>query len=465
MSRGAHARGSSFRLAWISLFILFLLTSITQAMAQADGQHWTLVQCLERALEVSLDVHEALADTQIAASQLAQAKAGRLPQAKFTGILSFTKGAEEGDQGAAISGDTTNDFGPLSHGELEIVQPLYTFGRLRSEIRAASQGVAVGQAASEKARDAVLAAIKELYYNLLFSRQINDLLTDVQENFTKAVATAEERLENQAENITQQDVLKLRIGLAGVTNEVLTLERAIAVTREALKQQLVLPLEMPFDIADTRLKPVELNLQPLATYLQQAGQHRPEIAQLEAGLEARKARLQAARSAYYPSVFLASGFKYKVAPNREDTDNPYLQSFNSFSGPGIALGLRWQLDFWMTRAKVAERLAEVAKVEVQRQRAEMGISLDIQRRYLEMRENQQKLNVARQARKAARALMLTSLANFTLGIGEAKEVFSNLGLYTRIASDYYKVIRNLNITAARLSQATGQEVTTLTYQR
>lgn len=465
MNSGAHTRGSSFRLAGVSLFILLILTGTTQAPAQTGQQRWTLVQCLERALEVSLDVHEAQADIQIAASQLAQARAGRLPRAKFTGILSLTKGTEEGDQGAAISGDTTNDLGPLSRGELEIVQPIYTFGRLRSEIRAASQGVAVGRAASEKARDAVLAAIKELYYNLLFSRQIKDLLTDVQENFNKALETAEERLQNQAENITQQDVLKLRIGLAGVTQEVLTLERAISVTREALRQQLVLPLEVPFDIADTRLKPVELDLQPLGTYLQQAGRNRPEIAQLEAGLEARKARLQAARSAYYPSIFVASGFKYKVAPNREDTDNPYLQSFNSLSGPGIALGLRWELDFWMTHAKVEERLAEVSKVEVQKQKAEMGIGLDIQRRYFEMQENQQKLKVARQARKAARALMLTSLANFTLGIGEAKEVFSNLGLYSRIASDYYKVIRNLNLTAARLSQATGQEVTTLTYQR
>jgi hypothetical protein len=61
--------------------------------------------------------------------------------------------------------------------------------------------------------------------------------------------------------------------------------------------------------------------------------------------------------------------------------------------------------------------------------------------------------------------MVTSLANFTFGIGEAKEVFNNLGLYTRMTSDYYKVIRDFNLAAAKLSQATGQEITTLSYQR
>jgi outer membrane protein TolC len=461
---GAHKHDSRVKLAWVGLVILLLLMDTTQTMAQSDRQQWTLVNCLERALEVSLDVHEALADAQIATSQLAQAKAGRLPQATFTGLLSFTKGAEEGSE-AAITGDTTDDIGPWSKGELKIVQPLHTFGRLRNEIRAASQQVAAEQAASEKARDAVLAAIKEFYYSLLFSRQIKDLLDEVHENFTKALETAEERLENQEENITQQDVLKLRIGLAGVSKELLTLERAIAVTHAALKQHLGLSSGMPFDIANTQLKPVELNLQPLTVYLEQASQQRPEIAQIEAGLEARKDRVQASRSAYYPTIFLASCFKSEVAPNRDDTDNPYLKSFNSLDGPGVALGLRWQLDFWMTRAKVAEQLARVTKIEIKKQKAEMGIGLDIQRRYLEMQENQKKLGVARKARKAARALMITSLANFTLGVGEAKEVFNNLGLYSRMASDYYKVIYNFNLTAAKLSQAAGQEITTLSYRR
>ena len=200
-------------------------------------------------------------------------------------------------------------------------------------------------------------------------------------------------------------------------------------------------------------------------YLEEAEQHRPELAQIEAGLAARRARLEAARSAYYPSLFLAGGVEGAIAPNRDNQKSPFAKDeFNFFNG-GMALGMRWELDFWMTRAKVGERLAEVTKVEAQRRQAQMGVGLDIQRRYLEMQENQQKLRVVRKVRKAARALMVTSLANFTLGIGEAREVFSNLGLYIRMASDYYKVIRDFNHTAARLSQATGQEITTLTSKR
>jgi outer membrane protein TolC len=442
--------------------MVLCITSAVTVQAQPDANRWSLEQCLERALESSPEVHEALADVQIAESKLAQAKAGRLPQAKFTGILSAITGAE----GNAVDGDTDkDDLGPYSTGELEVVQPLYTFGRLRNEIRAASQGVATEQAATERARHAVIAAVKELYYNLLFSRQIHELLRESQETFTTAVEKVEERLAAEEPNVTQHDLLRLRVGLAGVTKEIFTIERAIAVTRAALQRQLGLPAESTFDIADTHLEPVELRLQPLATYLDNMAQHRPEIAQIEAGLEARKAQLEAERSTYYPSVFLAGGLEYSVAPNRENQESPFAQDFNSLSGPGVALGVRWQLDFWMTRAKVAEHLAEVAKVEVQKTNAISGIGLEIQRRYLELQEYQKQLEAMQTARRAARALLLTTLTNFNLGVGEAKEIFDGLGLYTRTLGDYYEVLRDFNIGAAKLSQATGEEVTSLQYRR
>ena len=249
-------------------------------MAASSGQRLTLPQCLERALTVSPNVTEAQSAIRIAESQLAQAKAGRLPQATFTSINGVVNGAK----GDAVHGHTTDHLGPFSRGELEVVQPLYTFGRLSSEILAASHGVEARRAATQSAREATIADVKELYYNLLLSRQVKALLDEVRDNFAKALETAQKRLEASEGTITQQDVLKLRIGLSSVTREVYTLERALAVTRGALMRQLALPMESDVEIADEQLEPVTLQLQPLGQYLEQAGVHRADIAQLEAGL-------------------------------------------------------------------------------------------------------------------------------------------------------------------------------------
>jgi outer membrane protein len=433
-----------------------------EAVAASSGQRLTLEQCLERALTYGPDVTEAQTEIRIAESQLAQAKAGRLPHATFTSINGIVNGAT----GNAVTGRTDNsDLGPFTRGELEIVQPLYTFGRLSSEILAASRGVDAKRAATQSTREATITAVKELYYNLVLSRQLKELLDEVRENFTKALDTAEKRLETGEGTITQQDILKLRIGLASVTREVYTLDRAITVTRSALLRQVGMPSTDDTDIADTRLEPVTVQLQPLGSYLEQAGIHRADIAQLEAGLAARQARVEAARGAYYPSFFIAGGVRYARAPNRENQESPFAKDdFNYFHG-GAALGLRWQLDVWMTHAKVAERLAELSKVEVQKQNATSGIALDIQRRYLEVQETQQKMDEAQNARKAVRALLATTLANFELGVGEGKEVFESLGLYAHIVSEYHTSVRDYNIAAAKLTQATGQEVTTLSYRR
>lgn len=447
---------------WYGCLVGLFLLGALASTAAAQGQRWTLEQCLERAIASSPEVNEAQTEIRIAESQLAQARAGRLPQANFTSINGIVNGAT----GNAVTGRTDNsDLGPFTKGELEIVQPLYTFGRLSSEIRAASHGVEAKRAATQNAREATIAMVKELYYNLLLSRQVKALLDEVQENFTKASMTADKRLETGEGSITQQDVLKLRIGLASITKEVYTLERAIAVTRGALMRQLGIPFGHDFDIAATQLESVTVQWQPLAHYLERAGVQRADIAQLEAGLAARQARVAAARSAYYPTIFLAGGLRYAKAPNRDDQKSPFANDeFNFFDG-GAALGLRWQLDFWMTQAKVEERVAELSQVEVQKQNATSGIALDIQRRYLELQETQQKVDAAQSARRAARALLTTTLANFELGVGEGKEVFENLGLYARIVSDYYTAVRDYNIAAAKLTQATGQEVTTLSYRR
>lgn len=446
-------------LVWFLGVVLLASSGVTSTASPA--QRLTLEQCLERARTTSPDVTTAQATIRLAESQLAQAKAGRLPQATLTSINGVVNGA----RGDAVTGRSNDNLGPFSRGDLEVVQPLYTFGRLSNEILAASHNVEARRAATQGARATASAVVKELYYNLLLSRQLKTLLDEVQKNFTKALDTAQKRLEASEGTITQQDVLKLRIGLASVTREVYTLERASAVTHGALLRQMGFPLDADVDLVETRLEPVTLQLQPLAWYLEQAGVHRADIAQLEAGLAARQARVEAARSAYYPTIFVAGGVRYAVAPNRDTQESPFAKDeFNFFNG-GAAFGLRWQLDFWMTQARVEERLAELSQVEVHKQHATSGMALDVQRRYLEVQETQQKITAAQEARKAVRALLATTLANFELGVGEGKEVFENLGLYTRVVSEYYTVVRDFNLATAQLTLATGQEVTTLPVQR
>ena len=85
--------------------VLVLSTSIRLAYAQTSDQGWTLEQMLERALETSPDVHEALADELVSASQLGRAKAGRLPTASSRVTTGTSTDGESSSPGGNDSGN------------------------------------------------------------------------------------------------------------------------------------------------------------------------------------------------------------------------------------------------------------------------------------------------------------------------------------------------------------------------
>ncbi len=66
-------------------------------------------------------------------------------------------------------------------------------------------------------------------------------------------------------------------------------------------------------------------------------------------------------------------------------------------------------------------------------------------------------------RKAGRGLLILTVSNFELGIGEAEELFKGLGSYTEASSDYWRAVHDYDVAVAGLSKAVGHELTALEY--
>ncbi|MBM3227055.1 MAG: hypothetical protein FJZ47_25085, partial [Candidatus Tectomicrobia bacterium] len=77
---------------WLCMLGCCLTVAFGYAPLAFANQRLTLAQCLERALTTSPDIAEAQASIRLAESQLAQAKAGRLPQATFTSLNGIVNG-------------------------------------------------------------------------------------------------------------------------------------------------------------------------------------------------------------------------------------------------------------------------------------------------------------------------------------------------------------------------------------
>jgi outer membrane protein len=110
------------------------------------GTKLTLDDCIKKALTAAPELGEAQADIDATSAKLDEAKAHRYPQIEFLGLIGPVPQAR-GNQ--VYSPDGINDterWTWFQRGDATLVQPLYTFGKISENMKAASHGIEVDRA-------------------------------------------------------------------------------------------------------------------------------------------------------------------------------------------------------------------------------------------------------------------------------------------------------------------------------
>lgn len=464
-------RAQRWRLrVWQRFIVLTVLLGVYSSQIKAEpgdentggALRLSLPDCIKRAIEEHPSVQEVQWDVAVRQSDLQQAKAGYQPTAEFVnmfGLVNDAKGSLGGARPIKTGG--ISDIGPFTRLEGQIVYPLFTWGKLPNGVKAASKGVEQELANVEQKKSEAVREVKEFYYTLLYTKQIQALMSDVRDGFEKAVKTSEERLKEG--KITQIDFLNLKVGYAGVAKESEKLRNGVELTRAALLRAVGLPQSTIFEPTDTVLTPQPAHLQNLDFYVQRLFANRPEWRRLRIGIQAKEAELAMATSDYFPTFFLAVPVRYGYAPGRSRQTNPFAYDNFNFGAAGPLLGLHWSLSFGETAAKVSRSRAELFKLRSQEKNAEASFPIEVKEAYLGVKEAQERMSITSDGRKAGRALVTLAAANFEIGIGEPQDVFMGLGNYTRAANDYYEAVKDFNVALAKLSFVVGEEVSELKY--
>ena len=444
---------------------LFLCIVAHSSVLRADAvPTYDLKTCIQTALATSPDLAAAAAELAGARAKLSQAEAGRYGEAEYTQLLGMVNGA----RGNAVKSDTNkNDFftnlGAFTRFDLMLNIPLWTFGKLDAALRAAQDGIESQSANTERHRAEVVFNIKQLYYSLLLTRQLSSLLHDMQDNMNKAVKQAEERLGSNSTGVSEIDVLKLKVGRSKFAKGVYEVDAAMELTRAALARAIGVAATPEFDIADRKLEPVGANIDPIETYLAEAPPKRPEARQLETGIAAQAAKVDLEEAGYYPNFFLSTGLQFARAGNRTEQRSPFASDEFNYVRPVGVLGVRWDLNFFTTSAKVDEARADLQRLQAVQRDATTGLQLEIRKSYSDLLQARGTMAAADDGRKAGRGLLILSVSNFDLGIGEAEDLFKGLGMYTESSTDYMRAVHDYNVAVAALSKAVGRELTKLEY--
>jgi outer membrane protein TolC len=444
-----------------SILLVLGMTLLAGSSFAAEASPGKLVldlgECLKRALATAPELGEAQADIEQTTSRLKEAESHRYPQVEVLGLTGPVPQARGNQVSSPDSINQTDRWTWFTRGDATLIQPLYTFGKIFENMKAATHGIEVDRAKKDQRRNEIAQKVKEYYYGVLLARELKELLLEVREDLVTARDKARKLLDQGSTNVDELDLYKLDAFTGEVDKYLAEARKGEALALAALRTRMNLPADADLDIATGRLIPDEVRAPELSVYLDEARNKRPEYRQLREGLKAREALVEAAKAAWYPDIFLAGYLSAAYAEKRDRVSNPWVPDEFNHIWAGVALGIKWKLDFGITGAKVANEQAQYDRLIHTRDFAEANIPLQIRKFYLELQEADKSIAAAKNGYANAKKWAVAALANFDFGIGPAKEIFDALQEYAKMRAAYFQSVYNYRLAQANLEYAVGRE--------
>lgn len=340
--------------------------------------------------------------------------------------------------------------------EFRIVKPLFTFGKIENYSAAAQGKVDVARGDVELRRRQVRLDVMGAYWGFLTARDTRYLLEDVARRMDAALALGEQRLSEDHQGIRPSDVYALRTGKALVQRYLAQARSVETIAREGLRLLTGLEAEENFSVVDEHIAPVDMPALALAELQQQALQKRPEMAQLEAGLRARRALVAAHKAEKLPDVYVGVTGSASYAPGRDRLDNPHVFDPFNYAVVTPMVGLRWEWLSGTQPAKVAHAQAELNALLDKAAFARDGIPFEVAEAYHTAAGLREALQHVRSGSRHGRRWMMGRHADFQAGEEEASQVLEAFQGYVSAHMDYLTLVNDYNMEVARLLNAAGE---------
>ena len=317
----AKRRNTLTRLtSWIVLCLALASPSFTESEegAQQDVVTFTLNQAVALALAVNPEVLAVREKTEEFGQAVREARAEALPQ--LDAMLTWRKTRDPGLRNSPFftrfAGGDGQELPPEAFDaffftnylwNIEVSQPLFTFGRVSNAMDAAREergGVNLDVQGVENrvSFDTVRAA-----YAFLLAKHNLRVLETESESRQRQLAQVQVRFDFQ--DATKLDLLRARVTLANLKPEILTADNNLQVARASVNNTLGRPVDAPIEVLAelTRPEPIP-NVMRAEALLEIAGQYRPELRRFAVDRKVLDARVGLTKSALLPQIKATAGF-------------------------------------------------------------------------------------------------------------------------------------------------------------
>lgn len=448
---------NSFRL------LLLLMTLMPLSIRAQDTLVVTLSSLIERSLGQSPEVRATGAKTDFARARYAQARAARfLTEFSATSAHATAPAIDNPNDTPRdrlyLDPEVRNNWEDVSFFnrlEFEAIQPILTWGQLKKSIRAAEAGVLVERAATREKAEEVAARSADLYYSLLLMEAMKRLTTEAGDIVEKARVEIKRLLYEGAEDVDDADLFQVEITEQEFLQRETEVDQRRQTARAALARQMFLPEGQSVALQNNVLRPVNFTLESLEIYQERALKYRPELARAVAGLSARNALIDVARSDYYPKLFIGLSGKFSYAAGRERQRNPYVSDPFLSRGVQAGFGFRQNLNFAQTRAKIEQAEAEAAEVRFLGDAARQLVLFEVEEAFRNVIITRAAVSSREKALAISKDWLRMEQVNFDLEIGDTENLVKAVRDNLALRASRHDAVYKYNLAVIRLLSKSG----------
>jgi multidrug efflux system outer membrane protein len=348
------------------------------------------------------------------------------------------------------------DLGAFVRVEVNALQPLWTWGRLKAATDAAKAGAEARKYLVDDTSNAIRTRVLQLVMGIRLATRLLAIGADVQNALKEADARVQKSLKANDGEITPEDRYRIEIFRSQLNQRIADGERAVQVARVGLAATLALEpeqLQLRDDpLPDTaQIRPVDLT-----SALADAEMMRPDLKALDKGILAKEADVRASRAELFPQLGLVGQFAYSRAAGRDTITNPYVGDYFNALTIGAALAIRQNLSFWTVITRTNKKDAELETLRKQRAGAVRGIRVEVETAAADLNAAITKREASAKAVAAGRSWFRSATLNFGIGVGDARDLIDAYRGYAEAQYGDAQATFDLLAAEARLEQVTGK---------
>ncbi len=334
---------------------------------------------------------------------------------------------------------------------INLVQPIYTFGKIEAAKRAAAAGMEVARGQVDKDRADATFNVTRAYWLLKWARAAHATLDDGIAKLKDWVKKINDDIDKGKTTFTENDLVRIKLALDTAELTAFDVDKAQELGLAGVR---MLTDDADADIDDSELDIIDPSEPPLDWYEDSARVHRPEARMLAAGLRASRAGRDLQLANLMPDVGLALSFTYALATSVDNPENAFLNHPNAL-GAGLALVIRYNLDVPQRLANRSKAVADDRVARARGQQALGGIYVEIENAWLDARAARRKSDVLAHMEKVARGWYNAVDQNLQVGVAESRDLVDAARNYFELRMRHLQSIMDVNMAVATLKQAAG----------